>query len=151
MRDCLKVRSSPALTQTAHRVPPADELGRSLALGLQAGFPKIDCICISSAASIDGVGVSQPCLIAELSPCLWLPAEAARTGPLSLFVALPDLQALPGLQQEHAEVSNGWVVAARGSVALDTSDDLEVTGILPRAAHSVVQAGRAYSARQWLP
>ncbi len=74
------------------------------------------------------VSVLQLCLLcADLPPCLWLSAEEARRGPLSLIVALPDLQALPGLQQEGGKVlGGGWVVAARGSLALDTSDDLEV-------------------------
>ena len=110
--------------------------------------------CCSSKASticIGCINVLQPWLhCAQCQPCLCLSAEEARTGPLSLFVALPDLQALSGLQQEDAEGSDGWVVAAKGSVALDTSDDLEVTCNFTGAAHSVVQAVRTCCARQWL-
>ena len=50
--------------------------------------------------------------------------------PLSVIVALSDLQALPGLQQQGGENSSGWAIAVRGSLALDTSDNLEVRGNL---------------------
>ena len=98
--------------------------------------------CCSAKAPTNCIGcndVLQPWQhCAKHQRGLWLSAEEARTGPLSLFVALPDLQALSGLQQEDAEGGNGWVVAAKGSVAMDTSDDLEVTGSFTGAAHSVV-------------
>ena len=54
-----------------------------------------------------------------------------------MVVALPDLQALPGLQQKGGEGSSDWVVAARGSLALDTSDDLEVRGDLSCVPHTL--------------